>query len=143
MLRHTTNLFVKEVKIPLGNCISNLRIIVETHFYKGSCSQKEKDFLLSNICNYGIPHFYIIWNILKNQPVGQPIVAGDNWILTPASILLWGFSKRILKIPLYSKWQYMCLIKSVSAWRITFSQVWKPTASFDLTFRKTSKSSQN
>ena len=93
MLRHTTNLFVKEVKIPLGNCISNLRIIVETHFYKGSCSQKEKDFLLSNICNYGIPHFYIIWNILKNQPVGQPIVAGDNWILTPASIFVGLFLK--------------------------------------------------
>ena len=86
-------LSAEEVKILLESCISNLRKIVESHFYKGNCSQKEKEFLMSNIYNYAIPHFYIIWKILKNPPVGRPIVAGYNWILTPASIFVGHFLK--------------------------------------------------
>ena len=31
---------------------------------------------------------YIIWKILKNLIGGSPIVAGYNWILTPASIIV-------------------------------------------------------
>ena len=61
-------------------------MVVEHHFYLGNCSQKEKEFLLSNICNYIIPHFYIIWKILKNPPFGRPIVA-------PASIFVGHFLK--------------------------------------------------
>ena len=32
-------------------------------------------FLLSKIDSFSIPHFNIIWKILKNPPVGRPIVA--------------------------------------------------------------------
>ena len=70
-----------------------LRRIVESHFCFGSCSQKEKEFLLSNIHNYVIPHFYIIWKIQKNPPVRRPIVAGYKWIFTPASIFVGRFLK--------------------------------------------------
>ena len=52
------------------------------------CNVKEENFILSKIKNFTIPHFYIIWKILKNPIVGRPIVAGYNWILTPASIFV-------------------------------------------------------
>ena len=48
---------------------------------------------MSNVYNYVIPHFYIIWKILKNPPVGRPIVAGYEWIFTPASIFVRHFLK--------------------------------------------------
>ena len=73
--------------------IAKLRMVVEHPFYLGNCSQKEKEFLLSNVHNYVIPHFYIIWKILKNPPVGSPIVAGYKWIFTPASIFVGHFLK--------------------------------------------------
>ena len=73
--------------------IALLRGTVERHFYLGNCSQKEKEFLLSNVHNFVIPHFYIIWKILKNPPVGRPIVAGYKWIFTPASIFVGHFLK--------------------------------------------------
>ena len=60
---------------------------------KGSCSYYVETFLLSKIETFSIPHFYIIWKILKNPPVGRPIVAGYNWILTPASIFVGHFLK--------------------------------------------------
>ena len=49
--------------------------------------------MLSKIDSFSILHFYIIWKILKNPPVGRPIVAGYNWILTPASICVGYFLK--------------------------------------------------
>ena len=55
---------------------------------KGSCSHPEAKFLLSKIESFSIPHFYIIWKILKNLIVGRAIVVGYNWILTPASIFV-------------------------------------------------------
>ena len=79
-------LSAEEVKILLESCISNLRKIVETHFYKSNCSQKEKDFLLSNTYNYVIHTFTLFGKFLKQ--ILQPIVAGYNWILTQASINL-------------------------------------------------------
>jgi len=60
-----------------------LSTIVNKYTLKGICSKKEAAFLLSNLNKFNIPHFYIIWKILKN-----PIVAGYNWILSPASILV-------------------------------------------------------
>ena len=48
---------------------------------------------MSNVHNFVIPHFYIIWKILKNPPVGRPIVAGYKWIFTPASIFVGHFLK--------------------------------------------------
>ena len=73
--------------------IALLRGTVERHFYLGNCSQKEKEFLLSHVQTFVIPHFYIIWKILKSPPVGRPIVAGYKWIFTPASIFVGNFLK--------------------------------------------------
>ena len=75
-----SKLSLEEVKLFIQKCITALRNTVNRHFYLGNCSQKEKDFLLSNIYNYIVPHFYIIWKILKNPIVGRPIVAGYKWI---------------------------------------------------------------
>ena len=72
----------------IGTLRFQLKSIKEKHFYKGNCSFKEAKFLLSNLNGYKIPHFYIIWKILKNPMVARPIVAGYNWILTPASIFV-------------------------------------------------------
>ena len=63
------------------------------HTLKGSCSKKESVVLLSKLQKFKIPHFYIIWKILKNPIVGRPIVAGYNWILTPASIFVGHYLK--------------------------------------------------
>ena len=60
---------------------------------KGSCFKFEEKFLLSKIDLFSIPIFYIVWKFLKNPPVGRPIVAGYNWILTPASIFVGYFLK--------------------------------------------------
>jgi hypothetical protein len=60
---------------------------------RGSCSYQEEIFLLSKIESFSVPHFYIIWKILKNPMVGRPIVAGYNWLLTPASIFVGTFLK--------------------------------------------------
>ena len=43
---------------------------------------------MSKMYIYNIPHFYIIWKILKNPIVGRPVVAEYNWILTPATIFV-------------------------------------------------------
>ena len=77
-------LLIEKIKI-------DLRKIVRKHMEKGSCSNFEAKILLSKIASFSIPHFYIIWKILKNPPVG--IVAGYNWILTPASIFVGLFLK--------------------------------------------------
>ena len=88
-------LSTEEVKTFLEKCIFELQRVVNFHFYTGSCSQKEKEFIWSNVSNYVItlPHFYIIWKIHKNTPVGRPIVAGYKWIFTPATIFVGHFLK--------------------------------------------------
>ena len=88
-----SKLSLEEMKLFIQKCIMALRNTVNRHFYLGNCSQKEKDFLLSNVYNYAIPHFYIIWKILKNPIIGRPIVAGYKWIFTPASIFAGHFLK--------------------------------------------------
>ena len=65
-----------------------LENVVNKHMIKGFCSKKVQQFLLSNLNGFKVPHFYIIWKILKNPIVGRPRVAGYNWIISPASILL-------------------------------------------------------
>ena len=82
--------FVKEIQIRLRN-------IVSRHKKNGICSTKEAEFLLSKMNNFDIPHFYIIWKILKDPIVGRPIVAGYNWILTPASIFVGHYLKEFCK----------------------------------------------
>ena len=55
---------------------------------------KTKQCLLNLLfSNFNIPHFYIIWKILKNPIVGRPIVAGYNWILTLVSIFVGHYLK--------------------------------------------------
>ena len=49
---------------------TNLRKIVNKHMIKGSCSKFEANVLLSKIDSFSVPHFYIIWKILKNPPEG-------------------------------------------------------------------------
>ena len=34
--------------------------VVESNMYKGNCTKKETEFLLSKRCIYNIPHFYTI-----------------------------------------------------------------------------------
>ena len=72
--------FIRNVKF-------QLKSLVEKHLYKGNCSIKEAKFLLSNMDEFKIPHFYIIWKSL-NPLVGRPIVAGYNWILS-LHLYLW------------------------------------------------------
>ena len=83
----------EEMELFLIKNIELLRRTVDRHFYMGNCSQKEKEFLLSHVQTFVIPHFYIIWKILKSPPVGRPIVAGYKWIFTPASIFVGHFLK--------------------------------------------------
>ena len=64
---------------------------------KGSCSNFEAKCLLSKIHSFSIP-FYIIWKILKNPPIERPIVAGYNWILSPASIFVGYLLKQYLSL---------------------------------------------
>jgi hypothetical protein len=64
--------------------ISKIRMelleVVNKYSLRNECRKKEKDFLLSKIKGVTIPHFYIIWKILKNPIIGRPIVAGYDWI---------------------------------------------------------------
>ena len=77
---------------------AELTEVVNRYKINSVCTEKEKEYLLSKAINFTIPHLYIIWKILRSPPVGRPIVAGYNWILTPASI----FAGHYLK-ELYSK----------------------------------------
>ena len=70
-----------------------LENVVNNHMIKGFCSKKEQQFLLSNLNGFKVPHFYVIWKILKNPIVGRPVVAGYNWILSPASIFVGHYLK--------------------------------------------------
>ena len=91
-----------EIKNIISEIQTKLRNIVTCHLYKENCTKTEADFLLSKMFIYDIPHFYIIWKILKNPIVGRPIVAGYNWILTPASIFVGHYLKEF-----YSKLEYI------------------------------------
>ena len=101
---HEEKTYLKLTEEELKNIISEiqtkLKHIVESHLYKGNCTKKEAEFLLSKMYIYDIPHFYIIWKILKNPIVGRPICAGYNWILTPASIFVGHYLKEF-----YSKFE--------------------------------------
>ena len=70
----------EEIKSIITEIQNKLKRTVESHLYKGNCTRKEADFLLSKMYVFDVPHFYIIWKILKNPIVGRPIVAGYNWI---------------------------------------------------------------
>ena len=77
------------MEILLAKIKSELSEVVGKYKSNNLCSTKERYFLLSKITNFTVPHFYIIWKILKNPIVGRPIAVGYNWILTPVSIFFW------------------------------------------------------
>ena len=62
--------------------------VVNKFVAKNECSQKEALFLSSKAKLFTVLHFYIICKMLKNPPIGRPILAGYNWILKPASIFV-------------------------------------------------------
>ena len=68
--------------------------------YKGNCTKKEAELLLSKMYKLDISHFYIIWKILKNPIVGRPVVADYHGILTLASIFVVHYLKEF-----YSKFE--------------------------------------
>ena len=84
---------MEEMEILVAKVKSQLSEVVGEYKANYLCSTKEKDFLLRKISNFNVPHFYIIWKILKNPIVGRQIVAGYNWILTPASIFVGHYLK--------------------------------------------------
>ena len=57
------------------------------------CYEKDGNFILSKLRNFTIPHFYILWKLLQDPIVGRPIVAGYNWILTPAPMFVGHYLK--------------------------------------------------
>ena len=81
---------------------SDLEEVVGNHNDRKHCDNKEATFISSKLKYFTIPHFYIVWKILKNSIVGWLIVAGYDWILTPASI----FCGRLLKIILFRNDQW-------------------------------------
>ena len=83
LTQEEANQLIRVIKKHLSN-------IVNKHTIRGNCSKRESEFLLSNLNKFNIPHFYIIWKILKNPIVGRPIVAYSSldicWAL-PQEIL--------------------------------------------------------
>ena len=75
---------------------NKLKRIVESHMYKGNCTKKEAELLLSTMYTFDIPHFYIIWKILKIPILGRTIVARYAWLLTPALIFVRHYLKKII-----------------------------------------------
>ena len=87
-VRTYNRMWWEEAKSLIAKIKFDLKNIIRKHMEKGSCSYQEAKFLLSETESFTVPHFYIIWKILKNPIVGRPIVAGYNWILTPALIFV-------------------------------------------------------
>ena len=65
--------------------------VVNKYTLTKECNSNEAQFLLSKTKLFANPHFYIVWIVLKNPPIGRPIVAGCDWILKPASIFIGTF----------------------------------------------------
>ena len=81
------------MEIIIAKIQTDLEEVVNKHKIRKNCDNKEATFILSKFKKFTIPHFYIIWKILKNPIVGRPIVAGYDWILTPASIFVGHYLK--------------------------------------------------
>ena len=87
------SLSTEEVEMLVVKIKSELLDVINRYVAKKECSQKEALFLTSKTRTFIIPHFYIIWKILKKPPIGTPIVAGYDWILTTVSIFAGHFLK--------------------------------------------------
>ena len=67
----------------------DLKNIVWKHMDKGSCSSQEANFLLSRTQSFSIPHFYIIWKILKNPPLEDQQLDSYTCIIFSRSLSKW------------------------------------------------------
>ena len=85
---------MEEMEMLIAKIQMELREVIDKNKKLKICNNKEGNFIVSKLKNFTIPHFYIIWKILKNPIVGRPIVAGYNWILTPASIFVGHYLKK-------------------------------------------------
>ena len=86
-------LSVEQMEMLIAKIQTDLEVVVNKHKIRKNCDNKEATFILSKLRKFTIPHFYIIWKILKKPMVGRPIVAGYDWILTPASIFVGHYLK--------------------------------------------------
>ena len=77
---------MEEAEMLIAKIRMDLLEVVNKYTLKKECFSKEAQFVTSKSKLFTIPYFYIIWKILKNPPIGRPIVAGYDWILTPALI---------------------------------------------------------
>ena len=76
-------LSMEEVEILIAKIQSELLEVVNKFVARKECSKKEASFLMSKNRLFTIPHFYIIWKVLKNPPIGR----------LPASIFVGHFLK--------------------------------------------------
>ena len=65
-------LSIQDVVIFITKIQSELLEVVNKFVGKKECSQKEAFFLLSKLKPFTVPHFYIIWEMLKNPPIVDP-----------------------------------------------------------------------
>ena len=77
----------------------NLLGVVNKHILEKECSPKEAQFLTSKSRLFTISYFYIIWKILKTRAA---IVAGYDWILTPAFIFAGHFLNEFTATVIFS-----------------------------------------
>ena len=60
---------------------------MESHMYERNCTKKRLNFYVKNVYIWNSTLLYNLENP-KNPIMGQPIVAGYNWILKPTSIFV-------------------------------------------------------
>ena len=63
----------EEVEMVIAKIRTELLEVIGKYSLKNECSKKEKYFLFSKIKGFTIPHFYIIWKILKNPIIGNQL----------------------------------------------------------------------
>ena len=80
MLWEEAQMFTAKIRMELLEVINKFIL-------KKEYSPKEVQFLTSKSRVFTLPHFYIIWKLLKIPPIGRPIsLAGYDRIHTPTSI---------------------------------------------------------
>ena len=83
----------EEAEVLISKIQIELLTVVNKYTLKKECSSKEAQLKTSISRMFTTSHFYILWKNLKTPPIGRPIVAGYDWILTPASIFAGHFLK--------------------------------------------------
>ena len=68
----------EELKQLITEIQNKLKSVVESHMYKGNCTKKEAEFLLSKMYSYNIPHFFLC--NLENPQKPDRRESGCSWI---------------------------------------------------------------